>query len=135
MTCEGNFQRSLKYLRFVLPDSGPLPGCMIEFVGGVNGYAARLIIQTGKVIEIAVALAYVLASWFAETRWWGSFVEEFKALGEVLADLTDDQRAQPQQEREKSSQGRHAGEQAAKSTSSWGEDARIKVTNQTNGFS
>lgn len=62
MTWEGNLQRSLKYLRFVLPDSGPLPGCRSEFVGGVNGYAARLIIQTGKVIEVVVALAYVLAS-------------------------------------------------------------------------
>lgn len=118
MTREENLGRSLKYLRFVLPDSGPLPRCRIEYVGGVSGYAALLVIQTGKVIEVAVPLAYVLASWFAETHWWRLFVEESKALGEVLADLTDDQRARPQQEMEKNSQGHHAGEQSAKSTSS-----------------
>lgn len=107
---EENLGRSLKYLRFVLPGSGPLPRCRIEYVGGVNGHAALLIIQTGKVVEVVVALAYVLGSWFAETRWWSLFVEESEALGEVLADLSGDQWAQPQQEVEKSSQGHHAGE-------------------------
>lgn len=87
--------------------------CRIEYVGGVQGYAAPLIIQTGEVVEVVVALAYVLASRLADTRRWSLFVEEAEALGEVLADLAGDQPAQPQQEMEKSSARRHVGEETA----------------------
>lgn len=67
--------------------------CRTEYVGGVQGYAALLIIQTGEVVEVVVALAYVLVSRFTDTRRRSLFVEEVEALGEVLADLTDDQPA------------------------------------------
>lgn len=87
--------------------------CRIEYVGRVQGCAAPLIIQTGEVVEVVVALAYELASRFADTRRWSLFVEEVEALGEVLADLADDQPAQPQQEMEKSSRRHHVGEETA----------------------
>lgn len=109
--------------------------CRTEYVGGVQGYAALLIIQTGEVVEVVVALAYVLASRFADTRRRSLFVEEGEALGEVLADLADDQPAQPQQEMEESSRRHHVGEETAGSTSSWGGDARNKITNLTNVLS
>lgn len=135
MTCEGNLWRSPKYLWFVFPDFGPFPMCRIDYVARVQGYAALLIIQTGKVVEVVVALAYVLASRFADTRRRRLFVEEVEALGEVLADLADDRPAQPQQEMEKSSRRHHVGEETAESTSSWGGDARNKITNLTNVLS
>lgn len=109
--------------------------CRIDYVARVQGYAALLIIQTGKVVEVVVALAYVLASRFADTRRRRLFVEEVEALGEVLADLADDQPAQPQQEMEKSSRRHHVGEETAESTSSWGGDARNKIINLTNVLS
>lgn len=85
--------------------------CRTEYVGGVQGYAALLIIQTGEVVEVVVALAYVPASRFADTRRRSLFVEEVEALGEVLTDLADDQPTQPQQEMEESSRRHHVGEE------------------------
>lgn len=81
-----------------------------EYVGGVKGYAALLIIQTGKAVVVSVVLAYVLESRFADTHWRSFFVEKVEALGEVLANLADDQLAQPQQEKEENLRRYHAGE-------------------------
>lgn len=63
------------------------------------------LIQAGKAVLVFVALAYWLIHLCSDTLWWSSVVEEIKALGEVFADLSDDQSTKPGQEKKQSSRG------------------------------
>lgn len=94
------------YLWFIHPGGiGPFAICRTEYVGREQGCTMLTVIQAGKMILVFVALAYRLVSCCIDTRWWAFFVEEVKALGEVVTDLSKDGSTKPGQEKEQSSCG------------------------------
>lgn len=53
------------------------------------------VIQAGKAVLVVVLLAYWLVSCCTDTLRWSFIVEEIKALGEVITDLSKDQSTKP----------------------------------------
>ena len=60
------------------------------------------LIQSGEVIVVFVALAYWLVSCCIDPRWWDSIVEETKTVGEIPANLSNNQDAQPEEDKQSS---------------------------------
>lgn len=94
------------HLRFIHPGGvGPFAISRTQYVRRVQWYTMLTVIQTGKVVVVPVALADRLVSCCRESLWWSFIIEEIKALGEVVADFTEDQATEPGQEKKQSSCG------------------------------
>lgn len=80
------------YLRFIHPNGfGSFTISRTQSVRREQRHSTLTIIQAGKVVLVSIALAYWLISWCADTLWGSFIIEEIRAVGEVLADLANNQ--------------------------------------------
>lgn len=94
-------QSNLIYLWFIHPRNfGPLPLCRAQNVAREQRSPVLTVIEAGKAVLVLVALAYRLVLCSLETPRRNFIVEEVRAMGEVLADLSDYKTTKPGQNEE-----------------------------------
>lgn len=82
------------YLRFMHPNGfGSFTICRTQYVRREQRHSTLTVIQAGKVVLVFIALAYWLVPCCTDTPWGSFIIEEMRAVGKVIPDLSGDQAA------------------------------------------